>query len=387
MNLSDVYFELLRSALGRTAISRDVQDSIKPEVLPKLFKLSKMHDTTHLVAKSLNDNGLLEEGSEAKKRFLKELNLAIYRVEQLDFEISSLSEVLEQAKIPFILLKGSIIRNYYPEKWMRTSCDIDVIAKEQDLKKVVEALTAKLGYTIEDRDSHEITLISQSGVSIEVHFELLESRLPKAIKILKDIWKYVKVKDGKEYQHEFTTDMFYFYHIVHMAKHFVVGGCGVRPFMDIWVLKQFSPFDLREADKLLKEADLFTFTERAEELANVWFSNAESSPQMKKLASFILNGGAYGSFENGVAVRQVRKGGKFKYYMSRIFVFNEELSGKFPVLKKHRWLNPVFQVVRWFQMLFGGRMNRTVKEIKASGKLTKEQIKETTELIEYIGLK
>ena len=386
MNVTKAYFELLRSALSGTAISRDVLDFIKPEVLPKLFNLSKMHDTAHLIARALNISNVLVKGSEAEKRFLQELNLAIYRVEQIDYEISAVSEVLEQTQTNFIMLKGANIRQFYPESWMRTSCDIDLLVRDKDIDKVIKTLTEKLEYTVKDRDPHEVTLNSKSGVCLELHFELLESRLPKAMKILKNVWDYTEIKEGKQFELKLTDEMFYFYHITHMAKHFVVGGCGVRPFMDIWVIKRFSNIDIEKASKLLEKADLLTFSQKAEELAEVWFSNVEKTPLMEQLETFVLKGGAYGSYENGVAVRQVRHGGKFRYFLSRIFVSFEVLKGQYPVLKKHPYLMPIFQVVRWFRMIFGGRMKRTVNELKASGKLTKEQVNQTAELLEQIGL-
>lgn len=386
MNISEVYFELLRSALSGTNISIETEKFISNETLPKLYSLSKKHDTAHIIATVLNEKGLLKDGSKAKTVFLKELNLAVLRVEQIDYEIGVLSDVLEQSETRFIILKGAVIRPYYPQRWMRTSCDVDLLVAEKDIDKVVGVLTEKLEYVVQDRDAHEVTLVSPSGVNLELHFRLLESRFPKAVKILNNIWEYTKIKEGKQYQTELTPEMFYFYHVTHMAKHFVYGGCGVRPLMDTWVLTHFAGFDLRCADKLLKQADLLTFAEKVEQLSEVWFSNKEKTPLFESLERFILQGGAYGTVQNGVAVRQVRQGGKFKYFMSRIFVSYEVLSGQYPVLKKHKWLTPLYQVIRWFRMIFSGRMNRTVKEVKASGNLTKEQVRETANLLEQIGL-
>ena len=97
MNISEVYFELLRSALSGTNISIETEKFISNETLPKLYSLSKKHDTAHIIATVLNEKGLLKDGSKAKTVFLKELNLAVLRVEQIDYEIGVLSDVLEQS--------------------------------------------------------------------------------------------------------------------------------------------------------------------------------------------------------------------------------------------------------------------------------------------------
>ena len=45
---------------------------------------------------------------------------------------------LEKAQIPFVPLKGSVIRKYYPEAWMRTSSDIDVLVHKEDVEKTTD---------------------------------------------------------------------------------------------------------------------------------------------------------------------------------------------------------------------------------------------------------
>ena len=47
MNVSGVYFELLRSVLSETELCNDVKNTLTPEIMPKLYKLSKVHDTAH----------------------------------------------------------------------------------------------------------------------------------------------------------------------------------------------------------------------------------------------------------------------------------------------------------------------------------------------------
>ena len=47
--------------------------------------------------------------------------IAIYRYEKINYELNRLRSALNEAQIPFIPLKGSVLRQYYPEPWMRTS--------------------------------------------------------------------------------------------------------------------------------------------------------------------------------------------------------------------------------------------------------------------------
>ena len=96
------------------------QYELTDEELAKLYKLSKSHDLAHLVGDALTKNNLIGDG-EVKAKFQRQIMLAVYRYEKINYELGRLRKVLNEAKIPFIPLKGSVLRKYYPEPWMRTS--------------------------------------------------------------------------------------------------------------------------------------------------------------------------------------------------------------------------------------------------------------------------
>ena len=51
---------------------------------------------------------------------------AVFRYEQ-QYEFQRICAVLEQAEVSYIPLKGLLLRNCYPEGWMRTSGDLDLL--------------------------------------------------------------------------------------------------------------------------------------------------------------------------------------------------------------------------------------------------------------------
>ena len=85
-----------------------------------LYKLSKAHDLAHLVGDALIKNDLIGN-DEIKAKYQKQVMIAIYRYEKINYELNHLRSALNEAQIPFIPLKGSVLRQYYPEPWMRTS--------------------------------------------------------------------------------------------------------------------------------------------------------------------------------------------------------------------------------------------------------------------------
>ena len=152
------------------------QYTLTDEELVKLYKLAKSHDLAHLVGDALIKNNLIEDG-EIKAKFQKQIMLAVYRYEKINYELGRLRKVLNEAKIPFIPLKGSVLRRYYPEPWMRTSCDIDVLVHESDLERAVSALTSAAGYKADSKGSHDVGMFSDSGVHLELHYSLIEYKI------------------------------------------------------------------------------------------------------------------------------------------------------------------------------------------------------------------
>ena len=102
--------------------------------LTRLYKLSKSHDLAHLVGSALSKNKI-PLNAEIKAKFDKQMLLAVYRYEKLQYELNVLREAFNAHEIVFIPLKGSVIRAYYPEPWMRTSCDIDILVDEAEVDR------------------------------------------------------------------------------------------------------------------------------------------------------------------------------------------------------------------------------------------------------------
>lgn len=389
MTAESVMFALLRKEIcGNQADAESVLADRERlyELLPSLYRLSKSHDVAHLVGDGLSSLGLLGQ-DEWSAKFKKQQMLAVYRYETINYELAEICKCLEREKIAFLPLKGSVIRAYYPQPWMRTSCDIDILVREENLNRATEALTNALGYTFKDRGSHDISLFSPSGVHLELHFDLIEAiRDPMAVSILSEVWHYAEPIEGKKYHCALPDELFYFYHILHMAKHFENGGCGVRPFLDLWILNHRLDFERSKRSALLEKGALLTFSEAVCKLSEVWFSDGKGDEMTDQLSRFVLDGGVYGTIENSVKVNQKKKGGRIRYVFSRLFVPYSILKERYPILRKHRILLPICQVRRWIDMLKGGRLGRSVEELKISGKISQTKEQSTAELLSKIGL-
>lgn len=383
-----VLFSLLQFELFGTPFPNDARDAITPERLPRLYALSKSHDMSHLVADALEKLGLLPADHEVTPKFQKQHMLAIYRYQQISCELSALKDCLEQAQIPFLPLKGSVIRSLYPEGWMRTSSDIDVLVHPDDLDRATALLIEQLGYRQSGRATHDVSFYSPSRVHVELHYSLIEDdRAGGSTDVLETVWQNATLVEGTKATYEMQDAMFYFYHVAHMAKHLESGGCGIRPFVDLYLLDRDCSEETRAARRdLLRQGGLEVFSKACSKLSQIWFGGAELDELSKRLESYILTGGVFGSVETKVAMQRNKKGGRVRYIFSRIFLPMSVMREIYPVLKKHPILLPACHVRRWFSLIRKGRFKHAVMEIGAGGTLSKETVDTASRLLRDLEL-
>ena len=379
-----IFFSLLRSAIRGTTLTDEERSQFTPELISSFLKIAAKHDIAHILVFALKQNDLLtQEYETAEKHILK----SVYRYERLKYEYEVLCDAFEKAKIPFMPLKGSVLRKYYPEPWMRTSCDIDILVHTEDLNRAISYLTENLNYIEKERATHDVSLFSSLGIHIELHFDLVEEgRANNAIDVLSSVWKNAFLRENTEYWYEMRDDFFYFYHIAHMAKHFENGGCGIRPFVDLWLLDNIDNIDISARNELLSAGGLLDFANVSRNLSKIWFDSREYEPISIQMQDFLLDGAVYGSTDKRVALQQKKTGGRFKYLLSRIFIPFDKLKRYYPILEKHRWLMPFMQVRRWFMILDPNVAKMAKRELKVNKNLSKTQANDMNSFLENIGL-
>ena len=382
VHIEKLLFSLLRRAFSQSG--ERWETPVDPELLEPLLELAQKHDIAHLVAMGLQKT---EADPNLKVKAQPSIFGAVYRYEQINYALEKTCRALEQAGIPFIPLKGSVLRAYYPEPWMRTSCDIDILVQAQDLNRAVACLESKLRYTEQRKTSHDVSLFSPEGIHIELHYSLVEEGLANdAAKILANVWDTALQKQGYTYRHEMPDDIFYFYHVAHMAKHFENGGCGIRPFIDLWLLDKLPQANMSKRELLLEKGKLLQFAQAASRLSGVWLEAFPSDACSTRMQSYILYGGVYGNSENRVLLQQQKKGGKVGYILSKVVLPYDDMLYRYNILDKHRWLMPFLQVHRWGRMLFGKGRHRLAGELALGQGVSQSQAEEMHVLLKEVGL-
>ncbi len=384
--VAKVMMHIIKCAIQKTPLDKEIKFFLTEDFLQKIYTISYAHDMAHIISATLDKYDLLPEG-EISEKFREQELTAIYRYERLNFEYKQICEIFEKTEINFMPLKGAVLRELYPEPWMRTSCDIDVLVHKEDLKKAESVLKKELQYSKEYEGTHDITLRSVNGVCIELHYDLVEdNRAKDSPKVLKNIWEYSHLKENYKYFHIMNRDMFCFYHIAHLAKHFEVGGCGIRPLLDLWLIDNNAGFFDYETEKLLRQGGLLRFAYAIRSLSEVWFSGKEHDEITLKMQEYILQGGVYGTEENHILMRTHRAGGRIRYILSRIFVPYVNLKYEFPILQKYGFLTPFFQVYRWIFFIFKGNKKYKIKRLNSIKHIPEEHKQNVADMMEKIGL-
>lgn len=381
-NTIKILMSCLSSSIKEAPLSDEEKALCTQETISEIMAVAKDHDITQLVYKGLYENGLVTDTDASYKNSIFK---TIFRYENQNYELKRVRSLLEKNEIPFILLKGSVLRNYYKEPWLRTSCDIDILIKKEDIEKAKGLIVNELNYECTFVSTHDISLMSPNRVHIELHFELKETDF-KESPLLTQIWdggELVKVS-GCEYA--MTNEMFLFFHIYHMAKHFKYGGCGIKPLVDLWIIKNKMNYDENKVAALLKQEGLDKLYSFALLLVDAWFENQSHTEITKSMEDFILQGGVYGTVEQNLAMEQGAKGGAFKRLWGRIFMPYSQLKKSYKVLIKWPILYPFLQIVRWFRIAFGPGRKRATTEIKSNKSVTQEERNTAKSLIDELGL-
>ena len=237
LTATELTMSLLRAQISGDLTCVSAIEKPSDEMLLQVYRLSFSHDLAHIVASSLDRLGYLSD-STVKTAFKKAQNTAIFRyIEQSD-AYESICSSLDSEGIPYVPLKGAVIRDLYPSPEQRSACDIDVLVRESDMQKA-ENTVKKLGFERTGKCFHDVAF-TRGTVHLELHYNITEddTRLDR---LLSHAWEHVKESDTCK--HNFTNEFFTFHLVAHSCYHFLHGGCGIKPLLDLWILRNKLPID------------------------------------------------------------------------------------------------------------------------------------------------
>ena len=276
----DIFLKLVKSELLATPLDDGVIQSVTPDIMKKLYVLSKKHDMTHMVAAALERHNLLGE-DEISNKLRNSIYMAVWRDELRERELQQIYKLFEEEQIAFIPLKGAVIRELYPEPWMRTSCDIDILVREEEVERARDVLVSRLNYRVVGQNYHDISMYSPADVHLELHYYIKE-HMDNIDQLLERVWEYAKPIVEKRCQYRMTPEYMMLYLFANMSYHFSHGGCGVRNFIEICLMEKELYYERKSTDSYCEKCGIKVFTNYTRKISDIWMGEEEREEITKK---------------------------------------------------------------------------------------------------------
>lgn len=369
----EFFFLLLRAAI--TDIPVEIPEDID-QYLNDIMPLARAQDVYQLIYHEIKKNHKsMPPGAEIHA--IGE----VYRYTQNEFTFNTAKQVLDAAGIPYVPLKGAVIKDIYPAQWMRSSCDLDILVKEKDLEKAVSALVAR-GFTTDyKREYHDVSLY-YSRAHLELHYSICEN-IPRIDRTLSRVWDHVEQLSEFEFREK--PAFFAFHIIAHMLYHFLRGGCNVKQFVDFWLLRQNKTYEEKDILPYLRHSKLEHYYKVICNTVDVWFGGKPATELTERIKSEVLCGGLDRKKDFSDVISIFMSGGILPYLISSTFIPLREMRWYYPVLRKHPLLLPLYYCKRIYSKVLGGN--------KRAGNLVRIDFKEENEeqtdiilLLEEMGL-
>lgn len=227
---------------------------------------------------------------------------------RIEFAQNQLVQVLEQAQIPYVILKGETAAVEYPNPESRLLGDVDFLVPMEKTEAVTEKMTA-LGYQHIwiPGDYHQV--LKKAHLSLEMHMEVAGMPQGRHRAVMQDffadIYEKSRVLDrgmgafrapGKAHQ-GMTL-------LLHMQHHVLEWGMGLRHIMDWGCFVSSTAEDAvwqEELIPILKKVGLFRFASVVTKMASVYLGTAcpdwvqgVSDELCHDFMKDIMNGGNFG---------------------------------------------------------------------------------------------
>ncbi len=330
--------------------------NIPEEDWPGLMSEAKLHDVVGVVG-AVSD--LAPEA--IRREFLKHNAFAVSRHFTFESEISKIRKAFGSSKIPFMLLKGNVIKKFYPNPEMRSMGDIDILVKNNDIANI-RNIMAGLGYSVKLERTDEVTYFKPPFVTIEMHTQMVSDAHTKINEYYGDGWKFARLKADCEFEYEMKREDFFVFQVAHYAKHYATSGAGIRSVIDLWILLREwgKELDFEYINEQLTILGLDRFGTNILKLVHMWFEDGERTQTLTDMENYIWDSGVHGSSMQRTANKEVKAKSrvtyKLKKYFSAVFLNRRAMEGFYPSLREKPWLLPYFWIKRLLSRIFSGRV-------------------------------
>lgn len=357
-----------------------------------IINISREHKVEALVYSAISNEIKEIIPEELLKLWKKEVFLSGVTQQNHMKDIEQLLYSFNKEDIDVLVLKGLVIRDLYPTPTLRTMSDADIVVKETYLENSHKIMINN-NYIEYKKTVNDYLFMKNGCLPIELHWNLADEHFFKQIsKFEEEMWSNVEnVSIGSAVAKTMSLEDLAIFQCIHMAKHIVYRGFGIRHLVDFTLLvnKKRNEINWTKVMDRCKKYGIYKFVLKVMLACNTLFEMPipsdieevvkEDKSYLNQFIDDIFESGVHGkqdfvsSVASEFAYTADKEDGKnyssLKRYISFLFPKVEDMSDRYNYAKKYKVLQPT----AWGHHLIRGVFNKDYS--------LKDKIKFTTETV------
>ncbi len=309
MNENRVLLEIVRSFIReekKPIFDKNVNEE-------PLYKLARRHMLSNFLIDWAKENC---QNEIIKARIQADFNQQIIKDTNENIEFYRILDEFEKVQIKTLVVKGFLMKDVYPQNYMRQMLDIDMMACAEDFKKASQVMK-NLGYSeYYDHEKHLI-FTKEPFMTVELHRKLIAGEDVGHSYFNQKVWEFCEPYESYQTIFQMSKEDTYVFCMLHLLIHFRFTGIKIRDVLDVYLYyeKYKNVLDQVKLDQKLQEFECQKFEENIRKIAYKWFGE-NPNYDFDEVENFILQGV---SPKNQVNFEVGEKGRKKSIFVAFIF--------------------------------------------------------------------
>lgn len=339
--------KLLLESLNSYMNGRTVKSDFDAETAEELIECARKHKVFPIVYLENSEGFANALNFQSFIKIKTEVMLSVSAQVQRSSETVRIYNLLKKNGIKSIIFKGAVCRAMYSNPEYRISSDEDFLVGTENMQRAAEILISD-GYEIIDSKGGEIKLFGRVLNSIiELHSSVVDECISDAYSeigsmLRRQLESPVMTDIGCGEIATFSRSHGFLSLCMHFYNHFIIGGIGIRPVMDVacFIKKYEDEIDFDFCFSVLRTVNAEKLIKTLIALCNKVFETdckyADNENAVDMLLEDILSAGAYGTAEesrmhSGTVTKSLAHGKNG--ILSAVFLSDSEIISAHPEFK------------------------------------------------------
>lgn len=276
-------------------------------------------------------------------------------------DLCELGNIFEQKSIAYLVLKGIVIAETYPEPFTRSMGDYDVLVHMEDFDRAKEALI-ELGYVTDPKFNtyKDATFFRNDALNIELHHAILHSERETYVHSFTErLWHQpITIETVKGSVMAPQPEVHFTYIVLHMMKHLKEAGFGLRFLLDFKYFAKYHKIDHDAQMDFFESVGYGAFYRSITTLCHyylgmdvgkvTWLYDPKSTV-IQILAEYIAEAGSFGNGSQRMRIANqydkykdaFKKKSRMSVYMELLFPPASAIIKSYSYIGRYRFLLPI----------------------------------------------